>query len=802
MNKILLNGTWNMQGNGYNVDGKIPGSIYSFLLDAKLIDDPFYRDNEDFALKLCEHDYIFSRKFDVKKTNNKFLLCLEGIDTIADIFVNGFFVAHVQNMHLKYEFDVTNLLISGENEVAVKIYSVLPYLKSVPVKTGVRDCISGFPRLRKAHCMMGWDWGPRLTDGGLWKDVYLLELDSARITNFVVDQKIENGVAYLTPKADTDTPCNVEITLTHPDGKTEKLVNNAVNKIDNPELWWPNGYGKQPLYTICANIVKDGKVVDSFSKKLGLRTMELVRDKDEYGESFYHRVNGVNIFAKGADYIPEDNVLSRTNKERSRALLQDCLDANFNTIRIWGGGYYPEDWFFDLCDEMGIMLFFDLMFACCIVPKEDELFETIKVEVRQNLTRIRDHACIAVISGNNEVEECLPHGPTYGSWVNDEELKAGYIELYEEIIPKIVNEVSPALAYMPSSPTSFSWDISPRDENYGDCHYWQVWHGNKPFTEYRKYFFRYLSEFGFQSFPCEKTVKSFTLPEDRNIFSRIMEKHQRNGTANGKILMYLADTFLYPSNFGDLLYASQLLQAESIKYGVEHFRRNRGRCMGTLYWQLNDIWPVASWASIDYYGRWKALHYYAKRFYNPILISCNETSEKATRTNVNVEPYECDWSTKAQLCITNDNLSPITGIVKWALRRSDASIITSGDASVTVPELSALWLDEMDFNKTDFENNYMSYEFIVDGKVASCGTVLFTAPKHFKFKKPTFDIKVDGNKVTVKCDCYAKSVELYSDDSDFTLSDNFFDINGGETTVTLVRGELKNLKVRSMYSIR
>jgi beta-mannosidase len=266
--------------------------------------------------------------------------------------------------------------------------------------------------------------------------------------------------------------------------------------------------------------------------------------------------------------------------------------------------------------------------------------------------------------------------------------------------------------------------------------------------------------------------------------------------------MYLADTFLYPSNFGDLLYASQLLQAESIKYGVEHFRRNRGRCMGTLYWQLNDIWPVASWASIDYYGRWKALHYYAKRFYNPILISCNETSEKATRTNVNVEPYECDWSTKAQLCITNDNLSPITGIVKWALRRSDASIITSGDASVTVPELSALWLDEMDFNKTDFENNYMSYEFIVDGKVASCGTVLFTAPKHFKFKKPTFDIKVDGNKVTVKCDCYAKSVELYSDDSDFTLSDNFFDINGGETTVTLVRGELKNLKVRSMYNIR
>ena len=806
MEKILLNGIWNMQGNGYNVDGKIPGSIYSFLLDAKLMDDPFYRDNEEKALKICEHDYVFTRKFDYKTNGNKVLLVAEGIDTIADVTVNGVLVGHTENMHLQLEYDVTNCLKDGENEISVKIYCILPHLKAKHARSGCVDCIWGYPRIRKAYCMMGWDWGPRLPDGGIWKDIYLLEQNSARITQFTVDQKIDNGVAYVTPKAVTDRDCEVSITITYPN-KTEKvLANNTTLKIDNPELWWPNGYGKQPLYTVTCEILENGKVVDKTSKKIGLRTMELVRDKDTWGETFYHRVNGVPIFAKGADYIPEDNILSRTSKERSRKLLEDCILANFNIIRIWGGGYYPMDWFFDLCDELGIMLFFDCAVACGIPEKEGDLYDSIKEEVRQNVLRIRDHACLAVISGNNEVEESLPHGDFYKGWglSDTEELTKMYLELFEDVIPKVIHEVAPHLPYMPSSPTSFDWGLAPRDDNYGDCHYWEVWHSNKPYTEYRKHYFRYLSEFGFQSFPCEKTVNSFTLPEDRNIFSRIMEKHQRNGTANSKIMMYLADTFLYPNDFGTLLFASQLLQAESIKYGVEHLRRNRNdyRCMGTMYWQLNDIWPVASWASIDYYGRWKALHYVAKRFYEPIIISCEETGEKATRKNVNAEPYENDYATKAKLCVTNDTLTPVTGVVKWALRRSNASIIMKGEELLTVPALSAKYLDEIDFNKTDFENNYLSYEYIVDGKVVSNGTVLFTAHKHFKFIDPNITLTVDGDTITVKADAYAKYVEIYSDDSDFILDDNFFDINGGEKTVKLIRGELKNLKVRSVYNIK
>lgn len=804
MKKLLLNGVWKMTGAGYDCQGKIPGSVYSFLLDNKLIDDPFYRDNEDKALKLCEYDYTFTRKFDYKPTSNKVLLVAEGIDTLADIYINGKFLAHTDNMHIKYEFDLTDFLVDGENEITVIIRSILPYIKTDVAITGPVDCMKGFPKLRKAHCMMGWDWGPRLPDGGIWKDIYLLEIDSARIESFIIDQKIDNGVAFLTPKVITDVDADVKILLTHPDGREQFLQNNTINKIEKPELWWPNGYGKQPLYTVTASTLQNGKTIDSVSKKIGLRTMELVRNKDEWGESFYHRVNGVPIFAMGADYIPEDNIISRTNKERSRVLLKDCVLANFNIIRIWGGGYYPEDWFFDLCDELGLMVFLDLPFACCIVPNDKKLFESIKEETLQNILRVRDHACIAVISGNNEVEDMIPHNNGHRGWGYElgDALINGYKELYEDILPKIIGDVAPHFAYMPSSPTSFSWDLAPGDEGYGDCHYWAVWHNNKPYTEYRKHYFRYLSEFGFQSFPCEKTVNSFTLPEDRNIFSRIMEKHQRNGTANGKIMMYLADTFLYPSNFGDLLYASQLLQAESIKYGVEHFRRNRGRCMGTMYWQLNDIWPVASWASIDYYGRWKALHYNAKRFYNPILISCEETGEKATRQNVNVEPYEHDYATKGKICVTNDTLNPVTGVVKWALRRSDATIIDSGETPLTVPALSAKYIDELDFNKADYENNYLSYEFNVGGKVVSYGTVIFTAYKHFKFIDPNIKLTVNGDTITVKADAYAKYVEIYSDDSDFVLDDNFFDINGGEVTLKLIKGELKNLKARSVYNIK
>ena len=376
-----------------------------------------------------------------------------------------------------------------------------------------------------------------------------------------------------------------------------------------------------------------------------------------------------------------------------------------------------------------------------------------------------------------------------------------YLYLYEEMMPEAMEELCPYIPYIPSSPTTCGHFIDPRNENYGDAHYWEVWHGEKPFTDYRNKYFRYLSEFGFQSFPCEKTIHAFTEEEDRNIFSRVMEMHQRNGEANGKILNYLSQTYRYPSEFGTLLYASQLLQAEAMRYGVEHLRRHRGRCMGTLYWQLNDIWPTASWSSIDYYGRFKALHYVAKRFYNPILISCKETGEKTTRYYPTLHP-SVDYETKAQLCVTNETQCDVRGVAAWALRDHTGNILQEGETELTVPALSAVWLEEMDFCKTDVDHHYMSYEFRMDGEVVSEGTVLFTVPKYFRFKDPRLTYEINGDEITVYADSYASYVEIDSLDTDIILSDNYFDMNAGSKTVKILEGTPKTIQLRSVYDIR
>ena len=525
--------------------------------------------------------------------------------------------------------------------------------------------------------------------------------------------------------------------------------------------------------------------------------MKLIREKDQYGECFCHEVNGVRFFAMGADYIPEDNILSRITPERTYRLIKQCRDHNFNAIRVWGGGIYPQDAFFDACDELGLVVFQDMMVACVTLQNSEEMKENFRLEVVDNLRRIRHHASLALISGNNEVEQMYEAD----MHMMTEAMIATYLDVYERILPEVMEEICPYLPYIPSSPTTCGHFIATGNENYGDQHYWEVWHGDKPFTEYRNKYFRYLSEFGFQSFPCEKTVNAFTEEKDRNIFSRVMEMHQRNGTANGKILNYLSETYKYPSEFGTLLYASQLLQAEAMRYGVEHLRRHRGRCMGALYWQLNDIWPTASWASIDYYGRFKALHYVAKRFYNPILISCKETGERTTRTFPTMDP-RVDYETKAQLCVTNETLKDVTGVAVWALRDNAGMILKEGKTEMNVPALSAVWLEEMDFCKTDVDNTYLSFAFQVDGETVSEGTVLFTVPKYFNFSNPELSYEINGDEITVFTKSYASYVEIDSPDSDIILSDNYFDINTGAKTVKILEGTPKTIRLRSVYDIQ
>jgi beta-mannosidase len=498
----------------------------------------------------------------------------------------------------------------------------------------------------------------------------------------------------------------------------------------------------------------------------------------------------------GADYIPEDNILSRVTEKRTRKLLEQCVAANFNAIRVWGGGYYPNDFFFDLCDELGLVIWLDFMFACAVYDLTEEFDQNIRAEVADNVKRIRHHASLGLWCGNNEMEMFVDQG----NWVNSPKQKADYIKMYEYIIPQVLKKHDPATFYWPASPSSGGSFDAPNDPNRGDVHYWEVWHGNKPFSDYRNYYFRYVSEFGFQSFPHLKTVESYTLPEDRNIFSYVMEKHQRNNAANGKIMNYLYQTFLYPNSFETLLYASQLLQAEAIKYGVEHFRRNRGRCMGAIYWQLNDIWPVASWASVDYFFRWKALHYFAKRFFQPVMISCHEEGVLTQEPNVNAQHQNIEKSFRLSVCNESPTNRKLT--VKWEIRDKTAKTLKEKTIPVKVPALTSVWLDKVEVPNIALNDEYLSYHLYEGPALISEGTVIFSLPKHFHYQDPKLSCTVNGDTLTVKAAAYAKSVEILNTNQDLVLSDNYFDMDAGEKTLKIISGNPRGLKLRSVYNIR
>lgn len=810
MERLCLNGQWQMQQIGWEewIPAQVPGSVYHDLLNAEKMEDPFWRCNEMDALALMEHDYQYTRSFTVEKSfleHDEISLHCAGLDTLAEITVNGQIVGKADNMHREWNYEVKKYLTEGENSIAVRFFSPTLYIREQYKKThheGAPDAMKGFPDLRKAHCMFGWDWGPRLPDAGIWREIELRSADHAVLESIYIRQNhSENGVAVraeILCREICGIPDQIAFSLYSPDGELlGSTENGAPIMVSNPSLWWPNGYGEHPLYTASVVIYKEGKELDRWEKRIGLRTMKLIREKDEWGESFAHEVNGVRIFAMGADYIPEDNILARVTPERTRQLLEDCVSANFNTLRVWGGGYYPSDTFFDLCDELGFLVWEDLMFACAVYSLTEEFEANIWEEIICNVRRLRHHPSLALWCGNNEMEMLL-EANEYG---DDPRQKAEYIKMYEYLFPKLLQQLDPDAVYWPASPSSGGAFDHSNDYNRGDVHFWEVWHGCKPFTEYRKYHFRFASEFGFQSFPCLKTVKSFTLPEDRNIFSYVMEKHQRNALANGKIMEYLSQTFLYPKDFETMLYASQLLQAEAIRYGVEHWRRNRGRCMGAIYWQLNDCWPVASWASIDYYGRWKALHYAAKRFFAPVLLSCEEEGLLSQTINVNAEPFEVKKG--AKFSVSNETMMPFAGKIEWSLRNPAAQVQKSGFFQVTVDPLSAKWYGELDFGMAETYENYISYRLLDEKEQEiSSFSVLFCPPKHFKFMNPELTVERKGQEITVTAKAYAKGVEIDSPDGDLVLSDNYFDMDAGRKTVKILRGEAERCTVRSMYDIR
>lgn len=813
--QMNLGGAWRMREADSQTwhSAHVPGSVYADLMADGTMPDPFWRENELDAFERMKKDYVYQRAFTVTEAQlahaHVELVC-EGLDTLAHVSLNGREIAFADNMHITWVWDVKEQLHAGENTLEIRFDSPILYCaKKAEEAPGWEssDATPGFRHLRKAHCMFGWDWGPRLPDAGIWRPILLRTWDTVRLENALMLQAHHDGVVDVTirPEIAGESAWSAEITA--PDGEVltlpETTAAEQVIAIQNPQLWWPNGLGKQPLYRVTVRLATG----DTRMWRIGLRTMTVSREKDEWGEEFCHVVNGMKVFAMGADYIPEDNILARVTPERTRRLLEDCKAANFNAIRVWGGGYYPDDAFYDICDELGLLVWQDLMYACAFYDLTPDFERSIRVETQQNVARLRHHASLALICGNNEMEMFMAGAnsalinhrtwefvPTYPHHITD------YVKMFEYILPAIVKETAPQTYWWPASPSSGGNFDAPNDENRGDNHYWDVWHGEKPFTEYRKFFFRYASEFGFQSFPCLKSVEQFTLPDDRNIFSRVMERHQRNQAANGKILSYLSQTFRYPNSFDDLLYASQLMQAEAIRYGVEHWRRNRGRCMGAIIWQLNDIWPVASWASIDYYGRWKALHYAAKRFFAPVMISAEEEGELSQNPKINeYHPAPLEKSFRLNVC--NETLRDVTGEVVWALRTPDGAIVRQNQQTLTIPAMSAKWLDKVDCADASLTGHYVSFAFVVDDVALSEGTCIFCAPKHFEFVDPRLTLETRGDTLVVTSHAYAKQVWLESEDADLLLDDNAFDMNPGTKVVRVLRGSAEKVRVRSVWDL-
>lgn len=843
MKTQTLNGIWQMSECGTKeqvcpkYDTQVPGSVLSGLLTAGAIDDPYYRDNEYKTRDLFWKDYEFTRDFTVTKDvllEEQIDLVCCGLDTLAEIYLNGVLFAETNNMHRTYRFPIKESLKEGLNHIRIVFKSTLQYMKDYQYAEHKEityynlGTILGSNLIRKAHSMFGWDWGPQLPDAGIFRDIELQGYTGALLCDTQIIQCHEANEVKLTFKSkvtlfDQDT-YSVHVTAYDPEGKkignqscqtkmTEvellgKQKRTVTEKqemtIRNPKLWWPNGFGEHPLYKIVIELSKDDTILDSKEYTIGLRTLEVSQDKDEWGSEFAFKVNGIKIFTKGANYIPEDCVYSRITKERQEYLIRSSAKANYNCLRVWGGGYYPSDDFYDLCDQYGLMVWQDLMYACNVYDITPEFEENIVQETLDNVTRLRHHACLGIWCGNNEMES---------AWLEWSELqdqtpyiRADYIKQFEHILPKAVAAADEATYYWPSSPSSGGCFDNPSDENRGDTHYWKVWHGMVPFSEYRNHFFRFCSEFGFQSFPALKTVKTYTAEEDRNIFSKIMEDHQKNNSANGKILYYLSENFCYPKDFDSLLYVSQILQGVAIKTGVEHFRRNRGRCMGATYWQLNDNWPVASWSSIDYFGRWKALHYMAKVFFAPMAASIFRT-ENVVEAHAQNETLQ-DNKVKAVLRLKNMNLE----------------VLREEQIETTVPKLSAMKLFEKDYteilqelekNKIQTDSVFVEYMITYEDGSTQIEVETFRPYKHLQLPEAKIQVEVieieGGYEITLSSKQFANYIELDFDDADAVFSDNYFALTGAEDKTVILESDdiwngtfkdaadvLRRLKVRSI----
>ncbi|WFB36190.1 glycoside hydrolase family 2 protein [Kiritimatiellota bacterium B12222] len=797
-----------------SIPAVVPGDIHGDLLRENLIPDPFFGENETELQWIGESDWVYELDFTLPEsfnTSDRIELDAEGLDTLASIYVNGKHLADTDNMFRRWNWDVSTWVRPGQNRIEIHFSSALNFARKKQQESPMvfwNATLAASPAwIRKMQCNFGWDWGTRAVTCGIWRPIRLVSVPSARWDQVIVEQThrssgtVELSVDLSTRgsnheglKVECDLCLGSEQIARHHEALQQGKKCMSLT-VEAPQLWWPNGMGEQPLYTLTCRLVNaDGVALDIAERKIGLRTLRLDRSEDEEGERFAFEINGVPLFIKGANWIPADAIFSRLTTEVYRNLIQEAANAHMNMLRVWGGGIYEQDIFYDICDEQGILVWQDFMFACSSYPSFDPTFmESIRHEVQDNVLRLHHHACISLWCGNNELEQ----GLIGEEWTDQTMSLKDYTALFDDLIPQELRKIDASRPYWPGSPHSPIGNRYDHENTAcGDVHIWNVWHGKEPFDFYRTSRHRFVSEFGFQSFPELKTVEAYTHPEERQINSAEMEFHQRSSVGNTGIMQYLLDWFRLPEQFENVLRCTQILQGVGIQIACEHWRRQMPRTMGTLYWQLNDTWPVASWSSIDYFGRLKALHYMARRFYAPVMLSSLESLETGT----------------VELWLANDHLKSVTGCLKWEITDLEGSVLKQGQRQIRIPAQSSVNKQTISFKtllpQVGKRNILMFSSFEESHGEKSESLALFAPPKYLALQEPQLTWRLRKGKAgTWTLSISSKKPALWVS-IDFqetgSLSDNYFHLSA-DTEKTIILRPTQPLtaeKIRSAIRVQ
>lgn len=808
----------------------VPGTVHTDLIKNNIIEDPFYRMNERSVQWIDKEDWIYECRFDLQEeifSKSNIRICFKGLDTYADVYLNNQKILEADNMFRQWNVDVKHLIKKTDNTLRIYFHSPvkvdLPKWEALPFhyqasndqseNGGLLDRkISVFAR--KAGYHYGWDWGPRLVTSGIWRPVFLEAWNDAKIEDiFYYQEKVNARSAsiktFVDVLSDSD---NADATLQIKDGISGKMyatvkksLAKGLNKLEldfvirNPKLWWSNGLGQPHLYDFRAVLLNGKKQIDFRKSQIGIRSLKLITTPDKDGETFHFELNGVPVFCKGADYIPCDNFLPRVTDSIYEKTILDAANANMNMLRVWGGGIYENDYFYDLCDKYGIMIWQDFMFACSLYPFEGEFKENVRQEAVYNVKRLRNHACIALWCGNNECnvawfgwgwkEGYEKQNPEYASKIWEQ-----YQDQYNVVLPQVVSEYSPGTSYRPSSP--FATSGTTVDQKKGDNHYWDVWHGKAPIANYNTTKSRFFSEYGFQSFPEMESVKKYNPDKkDWDIASDVMMSHQRGGSyANSLIKTYLLNAYRMPKNFEMFLYMSQVLQGDAIKTAMEAHRRNMPYCMGSLFWQHNDCWPVASWSSRDYYGRWKAQHYFAREAYRDILVS---PIEENGMLNVYVVSDRLK-NVSANLYLKLINLNGTT-IHEYSMPVKVYGNSSKKCFSIGVSEL---------LKGAKRNDVFVNIKLITADRSGYSNNAFLASQKDMNYPKAEIHKSIravnGGFEVTLQSDVFARAVFLSINGTDNFFEDNYFDLIPDEKKIVKVRTGLdmdnfeKQLKIISI----